>query len=202
MQTLPIGPSDDFLMQPDKAANGYGARDMGIVPGDGGKSLDGIIASAAAGDLKLLLVIGSGDVFDVVGEEKWTEALAGLDALICLDSNPSALTDKAQLVIPGQVWAEKDGTFTNHVGRVQRIRQAMAPSEGTFSEGEVFQALSALVQGDESGGKEFDARDTLGAIAGSHADYAEISFETIGSLGKERGVATAVGDGEPSPAQA
>jgi NADH-quinone oxidoreductase subunit G len=57
------------------------------------------------------------------------------------------LTEFAHVVIPATTWAEKDGTFMNVDGRVQRIRKAveppvMAPSEAQWLQ-DVLVALQA-----------------------------------------------------------
>ena len=135
---VPVGPADDFLIKAEKAANAAGARALGVKPGDGGRDAQAILEGAKSGDLRVLLIVGSEDAARVLGADGIKDAVAKLDALIVVDANRSALTDAATVVLPGLVWAEKDGSFTNHAGRVQRIRQAMEPHAGLEPEGALF----------------------------------------------------------------
>ena len=50
----------------------------------------------------------------------------------------NALTDAADVVIPGAAWAEKDGCWENHAGRIQAFAAAIAPPEGAVREGDVY----------------------------------------------------------------
>jgi NADH-quinone oxidoreductase subunit G len=54
------------------------------------------------------------------------------------DLLPSTLSDGATVLLPVAAWAEKDGCWENHAGRVQAFSQAIAPPEGVRREGEVY----------------------------------------------------------------
>ena|ERR1017187_707073 len=61
--------------------------------------------------------------------EKHVRAL--LDKIGCLvvqASYRSALTDRAQVVLPAAIWCEKSGTITNFEGRTLPLRQVVPPS--------------------------------------------------------------------------
>ena len=57
------------------------------------------------------------------------------------DILPNALTDAAEVVIPAAAWAEKDGCWENHAGRIQAFAAAIAPPEGAVREGDVYYKL-------------------------------------------------------------
>lgn len=193
---VPTGEADGFLIQAEKVANARGAREMGVVPGDGGKDVAGILAAAAAGDIKLLYVVDASSLLAASDAEAVQGAVDGGATLILQDANTSELTDQAEVVLPGQVWVEKDGTFTNHEGRVQRIRRAMTPTEGSYCDGGIFTRLAALLAGKDPTAARFDARATLAEIAEKIEGYAGMSFERLGSLGVK------LGDAAPPPAPA
>jgi predicted molibdopterin-dependent oxidoreductase YjgC len=133
----------------------------------------------------VLFVVGSIDVVRVMGED----ALASLGdgcALIVQDATRSPLTDRARVVLPGLTWAEKDGSFTNHAARVQRIRQAVEPPPGLVCDGTIFTRLHALIRADKPVG-EFDPRTVLQEIAATVPAYAGLTFERLGSRGVEVG---------------
>ena len=54
------------------------------------------------------------------------------------DILPNTLTDQAQVVLPAAAWAEKDGCWENHAGRIQAFSAAVAPPEGARREGDVY----------------------------------------------------------------
>src|SRR5437016_1562801 len=54
-------------------------------------------------------------------------ALERLDTLICSGTNAGATSELAHLVLPSAAWVEREGTFTNFEGRVQRFRTAVEP---------------------------------------------------------------------------
>jgi NADH-quinone oxidoreductase subunit G len=177
------GDADDFLIKAEKAANARGARDVGVRPGAGGKAAAEILTACAAGGIKLLYVVGSADLLAVHGEEAVLRALENVETLIVQDCNRSALTGRAHVVLPGLTWAEKDGSFTNHAGRVQRIRRAMTPPEGTLTDGEIFVRLAAWVKDGQARAAPFDARATLAEIAAALPAYRDLTLDGLGSHG-------------------
>ena len=56
-----------------------------------------------------------------------TAALAGAETVVFQGPNANATSAGAHLVLPSAAYVERDGTFTNFEGRVQRFRPAMAP---------------------------------------------------------------------------
>jgi NADH-quinone oxidoreductase subunit G len=178
-----LGDADDFLIKAEKAANARGARDVGVRPAAGGKAAGEILASCAAGGIKVLYVVGSADLLAVHGEESVLRAVGKVETVIAQDSNRSALTDRAHIVLPGLTWAEKDGSFTNHAGRVQRIRRAMTPPDGTLADGEIFVRLAARVKDGAGAAVGFDAAATLAEIAAALPAYRDVTLGRLGSQG-------------------
>ena len=177
---VPLGASDDFLIKPGKVANARGARDVGLVPASSARDVAAILAACAAGEVRALWVVGSDDLAVVAGEEAATSAVAGLEALILHDTTRSPLTGLATVLIPGATWAEKDGSFTNDAGRVQRIRRAVHPPEGLVADGEVFARLAAALG---AAGAAFDPRAAFDEMAAAVAPYRGMSLARLGSLG-------------------
>jgi NADH-quinone oxidoreductase subunit G len=180
---VPLGASDDFLIKTEKAANGRGSRDVGVKPGPDGKDAAAMLAAAATSELKLLFVVGSADVVSVLGEEAVDRALGGVANLIAQDVLPSRITERADVVLPGLTWAEKDGSFTNHAGRVQRIRKAIDPVAESLSDGEIFSRLHALLRAESARSAEFEPRAALNEVASAVPRYQGLSFDRLGSLG-------------------
>lgn len=60
--------------------------------------------------------------------EKHVPALLDeIDCLVVQASYRSALTDRAQVVLPAAIWCEKSGTITNFEGRTLPVRQVLPP---------------------------------------------------------------------------
>jgi NADH-quinone oxidoreductase subunit G len=102
----------------DAAARADVARVWGAasLPGEPGRDTGQILAAAAAGDIEALVVAGvdPGDLADPAA------ALAALEAagfVVSLELRVSAVTDRADVVLPVAAVAEKAGTFVNWEGR-------------------------------------------------------------------------------------
>ena len=116
------GDEDDFLIRADKNPNTRGAELIGP-DGDAG----GILAAARAGRLRHLWVFGH-DLFDTAWPApEVEEAVAALQTLVFTGTNENQTSRRAHLVLPAAAWVERDGTFTNFEGRVQRFRAAVDP---------------------------------------------------------------------------
>jgi anaerobic selenocysteine-containing dehydrogenase len=84
-----------------------------------------VVQELQAGTIEGLLVMNGIPDFtlpaDLVDAAKKAQFLAVSDIL------RTPLVEAAHVVLPGTAWAEKDGTFMNVQGRVQRIRKAVEP---------------------------------------------------------------------------
>jgi NADH-quinone oxidoreductase subunit G len=91
------------------------AWSVGTLPATAGRSTDAILAAAASGELAGLLV-GGVDPHDLTDPDA---ALAALDAafVVSLEMRPSAVTERADVVLPVAAVAEKSGTFWDWEGR-------------------------------------------------------------------------------------
>jgi len=57
------------------------------------------------------------------------------------DILPNSITDAADVVLPSAGWAEKDGCWENHAGRIQAFTAAVQPPELAKREGDVYYRL-------------------------------------------------------------
>lgn len=57
------------------------------------------------------------------------------------DILPNSLTESCDVLLPSAAWAEKDGCWENHAGRIQAFAAAIAPPEGARREGDVLLRL-------------------------------------------------------------
>ena len=64
------------------------------------------------------------------------------DAFVVVqDVLPNALTEQSDVVLPGAMWAEKDGTWENVAGKLQAFEMAIEPPGAARREGDVYLKL-------------------------------------------------------------
>ncbi len=89
---------------------------------------------------------------------------------LLLDTLPSRLTDRADILFPSATWAEKAGSFENAKGMIQAFEQAIAPFDGCRAEGQIATDLLRAAAGDAGLAAAglctlFNAADTRTAMA-------------------------------------
>jgi NADH-quinone oxidoreductase subunit G len=119
------GDEDALLIRADKTPNSRGAHEVGVRPGENGASFEGIKKGIREGAIKALYLVDD----NIADEPDVAKLLSRLDFLVvhcCLENESTRIAD---IVLPTSTYAEKNGTFTNFQGRVQRIRPAVATLE-------------------------------------------------------------------------
>ncbi|MBI2618660.1 MAG: molybdopterin-dependent oxidoreductase, partial [Ignavibacteriales bacterium] len=119
------GDEDDLLIRADKTPNSLGCRQVGVEPAEGGLDLRGIIRGIDNGGIKVLYALED----DLAGLPELGAVLQKLDLLIVHSSVQNETTAAADIVLSCSTYAEKNGTFVNFQGRIQRIRPAVATLE-------------------------------------------------------------------------
>jgi len=114
----------------DQAARAEVARAWGVasLPRDPGRDTAQILAAAAAGDVGALVVAGV-DPGDLADPAAALEALEATRFLVSLELRVSAVTDRADVVLPVAAATEKAGTFVNWEGRPGTFGAALAVPE-------------------------------------------------------------------------
>ena len=108
---------------------------------------------------------------------------AALDKVEFLVVQDIFLSDAAQLadvVLPSTTFTEKDGTFTNSKGWVQRIHKAVDPPGEARVDWEITQQVAKRLDGDI---EYHFAGEIAAEIAGSVPGYAETTHQKIGESG-------------------
>ena len=177
---LPIGPADDFLIKAEKAANGRGARDLRLAAAAGETDLAAIRAGVEAGTIRGLFVTGT-DLWELWGDAA-PRLFATLELLIVQTPNGHPLVDLAHVVLPGLTFAEKNGTFTNVAGRVQRVHRALDPGTQP-SDGEIFVQLGRRL-GMEMAPGLFEPRSVFAEIARQVPAYGALTWDALGTQGQ------------------
>jgi NADH-quinone oxidoreductase subunit G len=125
----PSGYSDDFLIKADKSPNTRGATVLGLA-GPGAVSANTIIADAMSGRIEVLWIFGH-DLATLVDDSELEALSRTVQLLIYSGTNDNRIARAAHWVLPTAAYLEKDGSFVNCHGRVQRIGRAFPPLAGS-----------------------------------------------------------------------
>jgi NADH-quinone oxidoreductase subunit G len=121
---LPGGrPLSDAQARVDLAA----AWGVDLVSSTPGRDTAGILAAAAEGDLKAL-VVGAVDIDDLADRATAVAALDAVDFLVSLEVRESEVTRRADVVLPVGPIAERSGTFVNWEARLRPFAQVLESS--------------------------------------------------------------------------
>lgn len=112
------------------------------LPPDDGLTAVEIIEQAKEGKVKGLYVIGENPVLSFPHSSLVTEALASLDFLVVQDMFLTETARLATVVLPATSFAEKEGTFTNLEGRVNRVQKAIEPIGESLPDWEIILRLA------------------------------------------------------------
>lgn len=170
------GDQDDLLIREDKHPNTGGVlRIFGWQTSDLLPMAD-LAEFVARNDIKVLLV----NRHDLPAE-----FLGRLDQLECrlvyLGTNKTPAAEAAYLTFPLATFAEKDGTFTNCDGRVQRFHAAFPPLGEAAPEWEIYHRLAEQLELDLS----FPSASAVFAqLSGQTAFFQKLAFEEIGACGE------------------
>jgi len=132
-----------FVIEADRTPNrSYAAKLFGAeFVAAGYKS---VIEDLEAGLIQGLLILNG--IPDVPMPADLVEAARKAQFLAVADILQNPMTGFAHVVIPASTWAEKDGTFMNVDGRVQRIRKAVEPPVTARSEAQWLQDVLVALQ--------------------------------------------------------
>ncbi len=136
-QTFPGG----FVIEADRTPNRAFAE-IAFGPETVAVGANRVIAGIHDGRIKGLVLVNG--IPDFTYPPALVEAVEKLDFLAVIDILRNPIADRAHVLLPGVTWAEKDGTFMNVDGHVQRIRRAVAPPACARPELELLQM--ALVE--------------------------------------------------------
>ncbi|GAA2147096.1 NADH-quinone oxidoreductase subunit G [Actinomadura napierensis] len=134
---LPIGRPVTDPGAPAEVARAWGVAELPAGPGE---DTAGIIAAAAEGRRGALLV-GGVDPYDLPDPDAALRALEATPFVVSLEQRPSAVTDRADVVLPVAAVAEKSGTFVDWEGRGRQF-DVVLKSAGRMSDLRVLQALA------------------------------------------------------------
>ncbi len=178
------GSSDDFLIKADKNPNTAGAQLLGLAGPDALDAAE-IVDEAIEGRIEVLWVFGH-DLVKLFGEEKVRQLSEKISLFVFSGTNRNRTVPLAHWVLPTAAYVEKDGTFVNCHGRIQRIGRAFPPREESREEWRLLLELAGKL------GLSFDWRgpeEIFRGMARELAPFQGLSYEAIGGQGVDLGKA-------------
>jgi len=195
-----LGDGAGLLEVPD-FANARGLREAGCLPDAGpglaptksastgipaanaplvGKSTEEIRAGLESGEIESLLLFGVDPLRDFPDTPAWEAALTACEHLVVFSMHKTATTAKADVVLPLETHAEKDGTVTHPDGRLQRVRPSASRPGDIRPNIQVLAELSATL-GHDTG---IDSQPSaFAALRAAVPFYADIDESAIGGRG-------------------
>ena len=116
-----------------KAAARVGGIDLGLVPGEGGRDVAGILDGASDGSIKLVYLLGA-DEIDM--------SRLGNAFVVYQGHHGDAGAHRADVILPGAAYTEKSASYVNTEGRVQLGRLAVYPPGDAREDWTILRALS------------------------------------------------------------
>jgi formate dehydrogenase alpha subunit len=164
-----IGRKGGGIYALQRANNGQGACDMGTLPkflpgyqsvvdaqarerfekywgaslpAEAGLTTLEIMEQVKEGKIKGMYIMGENPVLSFPNSRLIPEILASLDFLVVQDMFLTETAKLANVVLSAASFAEKEGTFTNFEGRVNRVRKAIEPIGESLPDWEIVVRLA------------------------------------------------------------
>jgi NADH-quinone oxidoreductase subunit G len=118
------------------AASRVGGLDLGFVPGPGGRDLAGILGGCERGEIDLVYLLGADEI---------DTARLGSAFVIYQGHHGDRGAARADVVLPGAAYTEKDSCYVNTEGRVQLARRAVFPPGEAREDWAILRALSGAL---------------------------------------------------------
>jgi NADH-quinone oxidoreductase subunit G len=115
------------------AASRVGGLDIAFVPGPGGRDRDAILAGCATGEIEAVYLLGADEI---------EMSRLGRAFVVYQGHHGDAGARRADVVLPGAAYAEKDGIYVNTEGRIQAARRAVFPPGDAREDWAILRALS------------------------------------------------------------
>ncbi len=184
-------------LKPDLAWNGFNVLhaaagrvaglDLGFVPGKDGLDVEAMLDAAGKGKLDAVYLLGA----DEIDMERLGKAF-----VIYQGSHGDKGAHRADVILPGAAYTEKDGTYVNTEGRTQMTARAVFPPGEAREDWTILRALSAVLgtplpfdTTQQLRAKMYAAHPHLALldlIVPADAGAIERLAKTQGKLGKER----------------
>ena len=164
-----------------------GRKNNGLIPVWSGANIQGGIDLGYSAEATLslfseppefLIVAGC----DPVGEVDQAIALQKADFIVVTSLFETATTDLADVVLPRQSFAERDGTFTSGERRVQRFYTAQGAIGESLPDWKIFAQLRSLIDGSTP---KLSTGGVMADITKNVERYAEMSYKNLAQVDRQ-----------------
>jgi NADH-quinone oxidoreductase subunit G len=176
----PPGYSDDFLIKADKNPNTLGATLLGLA-GPSAPDAFSLVDDALQGRIDALWVFGH-DLTKLFEEEKIRALSRKLGLFVFSGTNENPTASWSHWVLPTAAYVEKDGTFVNCDGRIQRIGRAFPPLADSREDWSMLLEIARQLNHPLVWRKP---QEIFQGLAAAFAPFAGLSYEAIGSQGAQ-----------------
>jgi NADH-quinone oxidoreductase subunit G len=175
---MPAGNSDNFLIKADKTPNTHGAKLIGLTDAAAPDAAT-IVAETLEGQLDALWVFGY-DLTKLVAHEDVQRLSRSLRLFVFSGTNENPTAGWSHWALPTAAYLEKDGTFVNAHGRVQRIGRAFPPLSDSREDWRVLLEIAGRLN---LGFAWRSPEEIFEALARSVQPFAGLTYERIGLQG-------------------
>jgi NADH-quinone oxidoreductase subunit G len=174
------GDEDNLLIRADKNPNRRGAELIGLGQADG----PAILERARQRRVKLLWIFQH-DLLD----SGWpradvTAALAAAEMVVFQGPSANATSAGAHLVLPSAAYVEREGTFTNFQGRVQRFRTVVEPLGEAMADWAILGRVGRALGGTDPVFAATRAEQVFAGLAGQVPAFSGMSYRGLRDAGQ------------------
>jgi NADH-quinone oxidoreductase subunit G len=159
----------------NRVASRVGGLDLGLVPGAGGKDVAGMLDGALSGAIEVVYLLGA----DEIATDRLGKAF-----VIYQGHHGDAAAHRADVILPGAAYTEKDATYVNLEGRVQQARRAVFPPGEAKEDWAIVRALSEKLGRKLPYDTLADVRKRLVAVAPSFGAPDVLQPAATGAFGR------------------
>jgi NADH-quinone oxidoreductase subunit G len=174
------GEEDDFLLRADRNPNRRGAELIGLGTGDARAILDG----ARQRRIKLLWIFQHDLLDSGWPQADVTAALAGAEMVVFQGPSANATSAGAHLVLPSAAYVEREGTFTNFQGRVQRFRTVAEPLGEAQADWAILGRVGRALGGADPAFSAGRAEQVFAGLAGQVPAFSGMSYRGLRDAGQ------------------
>lgn len=143
---LLMGDAPETLQVPAEFSNTLGMWMVGVRPLAGGKSAQEMLYKPGA--VRALYIMGENPLVSFPDATAVERTLKGLDLLIVQDIFLTETAKLADVVLPASSWGEKEGSFMNAAGSIQKIEKLIAETGQSTADWKIFRNLARLMNKD------------------------------------------------------
>ncbi|HWP73840.1 MAG TPA: molybdopterin-dependent oxidoreductase [Methylomirabilota bacterium] len=174
------GDEDNLLIRADKNPNRRGAELIGLAQADGHAILDG----ARQRRVKLLWVFQHDLLDSGWPQADVTAALAAAEMVVFQGPSANATSAGAHLVLPSAAYVEREGTFTNFQGRVQRFRTVVEPLGEAMADWSILGRVGRALGGTDPVFAATRAEQVFAGLAGQVPALSGMSYRGLRDAGQ------------------